>query len=311
MLTDENPDFSHCEKPGFFSVGENCSIRYYKLKNQFTDIGISMNEATGKLNVKGNFGMFWNGHNINTSFADLSNAINYASDKINVDLFPAIVEELDHSATLSTAINTKLIIQNHLSLPGHFTLLQPHGKYFIKEGLEKVKIYDAGRRIKQIYSKAIREKIYTSSGIDPTMNFLRFEKKILNPQAYFKSIITVNELLRPEFILQCNNDLMDTYNNIIKAGSLQIPKNKKYLTAATLPLIVAKELEAVYGFDFADLIKKRISAIDESILTKDDKKARKRQIKANLNKITGKVVSEYDISYQLAESLKISSREIA
>jgi hypothetical protein len=305
-LTDERPDFSYCDERTFFSSGENCNLRGYKLKKEHTEIDIRLNESTGKINVKGNIGMFWNGHNIDLSNSDFNDAISFVSDRINVDLFPANVEEMDHSATIKTKLKPKQIIYNHLSLPGHLTHYYKDGKYFIKQGSEKVKMYDAGMRMKQMLTRSIREGIYGAHDIDRSTNLLRFESKYLKPRIYFKRDILVNDLLQPEFINQCNIALMETYNKIIKTGCLQIPKNKKYLSSAILPLIEVKELEAVYGFDFADLLKKRISAIDETILNKEDKKARKRQISANLKKISGKVVSEYDISKQLAESLKMT-----
>lgn len=305
QVTAENPDFSACREYGFQSNGEKFSVRKYYLRNKHRDIKININEASGLLTVEGNMGFYQNGHNIDLSFTDLRNAINKISDQIKVDLFPAIVEEFDHSAIVQTNLPAKLIIQNHLSLSGHDTKHEGNGKYFVKKGQQVVKMYDGHKRMKQVYTKAMRENIYASLNIDSKSNLIRFEKKILRPEAYFKSSLTVDDILRPDFIHQCNIDLMKTYDNITKIKTLEIPKNKKQLTAATLTLIVAKELELILNIDFNDMLNKRISSIDNSILSKDDKKARKRQIKANLNKISGKVVNEYDISDQLAESLKM------
>ena len=266
-----------------------------------------MNEATGQLKVDGNFPMFWNGHNLNFPYMDFNDALSFVSDNINVDLFPAIVDEFDHSATFRTLIRPKIVIQNHLDLPGHLTKPEVYGKYFVKKGQEVVKMYDAGRRLKQLHSKPMRERILSSLGIDTNDFLIRFEKKILHPGSYFKRVLTVNDILKHDFIIQCNQDLMDTYDKILKAGCLQLPRNKKQLNTAILPLIVGKELELVYGFNFLELLIQRISSIDDCILSKEDKKARKKQIRANAKLISKKGVSEYDLSEQLAESLKMVS----
>lgn len=307
MLEVEAPNFNRCDEKSFFSSGEKCSIRSYKLKRHHTEISIKMNEATGQLKVDGNLPMFWNGHNITFPYMDFNDALSFVSDTINVDLFPAIVDEFDHSATFSTLVSPKIVIQNHLDLPGHLTKPEVYGKYFVKKGQEVVKMYDAGRRLKQLYSKPMREKILSPIGIDMNSFLIRFEKKILHPGSYFKMSLTVNDILKPDFIIQCNQDLMDTYDKITKAGCLQLPKNKKQLNTAILPLIVGRELESVYGFNFLELLIQRISSIDDSILSKEDKKARKKQIRANAKLISKRGVSEYDLSKQLAESLKMAS----
>lgn len=307
LLTDERPDFSYCEEKSTFSSGESCSLRNFKLKKQFSELNISFNESNGRLAVKGNWGMFWNGHNLFCPFTDLKEAFGYVSQVINVDLFPALVNEFDHSAVISTTINPKILFQNHFRLPGHLTSEQQYGKWFIRKGQQVVKMYDVGRRIKQLGNKEMRESFYLSSGFDPSMHLVRFEKKILNPHAYFKKLITVSQILQPEFIKQSDNDLMETYHNIIKSGGIQIPTNKRDLTAATITLIAAKELELIFGFNFTDQILKTIASIDESVLTKDDKKARRRQIRANQAKISGNIKSKFDISEPLAASLKMAS----
>ena len=166
-------------------------------------------------------------------------------------------------------------------------------------------MYDATKRIKQIYSSTIRKDILMQSGLADSDNLLRFEKKILNPHAYFKSHLTVDDILKPEFISQLDSDLIDTYKSIMKTGLIQIPKKKKHLTSSTIPLILAKELGMIYHFDFEALMKDKIKEIPESILTKDDKKARMRQIKANMKKITSSEVSQFDISEALSNSLKM------
>ncbi len=309
-LTDETPGFSHCEKTRFVSIGEKYTTQHYKLKKQFTDIGIIMNEATGELTVKGNLGMFWNGHNINFPFDDMRNSIEYISDSLRVDLFPADVKEFDHSAVIQTDLIPIEVFQKHISLPGHERVQQKHGLYFNKPGTQIVKLYDAAMRLKQLNSNANRVEILNSLGIDHMQRLLRVEKKILHPSRYFKRPVSVNDLLHPNFIELCNIDLIETYGSMKKIRSMNQPKNKKDLTAATIPLIVVKELEDQHGFDLEALLKKKIASFPESLLSRNDKKARKRQIKANLNKISNSLSNEYDLTDSLVKSLKLDSEPI-
>lgn len=307
QLTDENPGFSYCEKKQFSSFGEKYHVQHYTLKNQYTPIGIMLNEATGELTLKCNLAMFWQGHNLTFSYSDMRKSLEYVSNVLNVDLFPAEVKEFDNSAIVCTALNPKYVIQNHVSIAGHETKPQKHGKYFVKAGQEVVKMYDAGRRLKQIHSKANREAILKAIGFDPALNLIRIEKKILKPGNFFKKFISVNELLNPQFISQCDLELMETYGKIKKLGSIQIPENKKDLSAAIIILIVARELEELHGFNFGELVKQKISSIDDSILSKEDKKARNRQFNANQDKISFKGANPYDLSEPLAMSLKMAS----
>jgi hypothetical protein len=305
MLTHESPDFSNCQVKSFFDSGEKCTLHNYTLKNKFTEIDLSLNESTGGLNIKGNFGMFWNGHNLNTSFIDFRKAIEYISESVNVDLFPASVEQLDHSSTVTTLFPPKIIIQNHFSLPQHETSEQQFGKYFTRKGIQVVKMYDVRKRMNQICKpKAFRQNVFSKFGIQDKTHLLRFEKKILNPKAYFKKAISIKDLLLPEFIKTCNNDLMHTYSNIKKAGGMRIPKNKRDLSTPVVILIAAMKAEAVYGFDLEELIYQTLSSFDKSILTKDDKGARRKQIKTYLKALKGEKKSEYDISEELKISLQ-------
>ena len=85
------------------------------------------------------------------------------------------------------------------------------------------------------------------------------------------------------------------YKSIMKASSIEL-KNKKQITSATIPLLVLKEFESLLPCKVYDLIKKRIKDIPKEILTNDDKKSRRSQIRANLKKIESVKPCKYDIS---------------
>ncbi len=305
-LTSETPDFSCCmNDPAYFSKGENCSYQIHKINKQHTDLQVRLNESTGTMTVSGNLGMFWNGHNLKYGYDEMQNTVEYLSESLRVNLFPAEVKEFDHSAVISTDLNPDDVFHKHISIPGHEKIQYKHGIYFKKPGTQVVKFYDAGIRLKQLNSKAKRGEIYSSLGIHPLQRMIRFEKKILHPDRYFKSTVFLSDLIDHKFIDFCNLDLLETYASMKKLNTLNLPADKKHLSAATIPLILLKELEHQYGFNFEDRIKKTISAIPDIILSKDDKKARRRQIKANLSRISREMSRDYDLSESLLKSLKM------
>ena len=299
-----SPDFSKVEEVASYTRGKNVWTEY-KIMKSHNPIKLRLNESSGEMDIVGNMGFFWNGHNLTFPNSEFIEVIDYLSQLLNQDIGKMKLVEFDHSALVKLDQCPQSVIMNHLSIKGHETKPQKAGKYFKKPRVQLVKMYDATRRMKQLYSSTVRKDILAQSGFVDASNLLRFEKKILNPHAYFKSHLTVDDILKPEFISQLDNDLIDTYKSIMKTGLIKIPEKKNHLTSATIPLIVGKELGMIYDFNFEALIKDKIREISESILTKDDKKARMRQIRANVKKIASSGVSQYDITEALSNSLKM------
>lgn len=298
-----SPDFSKVEFVSSYSRGK-IVWTYYQIMKDHSPIKLRLNESSGEMLIEGNIGFFWNGHNLSFPNSEFIEAIDYLSQLFKIDICKMKLVEFDHSALVKLDQSPQSVIMNHLSIKGHETKPQKAGKYFLKPRVQLVKMYDATKRINQIYPLPVRGDILLQSGLLDFNNLLRFEKKILNPHAYFKSQLTVDDILKPEFITQLDNDLIDTYKSIMKTGLIEKPKNKKYVSCATLPLMLAKEYAIRLGVDCNEGLMQLIKEFPESTLTKDDKKARMRQIKANMKRITSLGVSQYDISEDLSNSLK-------
>ena len=303
-ITSGSPDFSKVEEVVTYYRGVNVWTEYNIVRKHFP-VKIRLNKSSGEMKIEGNFGMFWNGHNMAFPNTDFSNSIDFISTKLKTDLRGMKLAEFDHSAIVKLEQHPDAVINNHLSIPGHETKPQKAGKYFKKPRVQLVKLYNATRRMKQVYSSTMRAKIYRDCGISDKDHLLRFEKKFLHPDAYFKSRLTVDDILHPDFIDILNDDLIETYKSIMKTGLMKLPMKKKDITSATIPLIIAKEMGLIHNFNFDELVKQKIKDIPESLLTKNDKKARMRQIKANLKKISSSGTSQYDITEAISESLKM------
>ncbi len=191
-----------------------------------TTIKIHHNTISEQLTVSGNFGMFWNGHNISFSYSDFESSLNYVSEILNVDLFKFNVDQFDHSAIVKVEDHPDIVIQNHLSLKGCQEAFKPNGKYWSNKD-QLVKMYYATKRIKQLYTISIRKKILSDHCISDIVNLIRFEKKYNHPAKTFKNSLLVEEILKPEFIETCNQDLFKTYINIMKTGIVSIPEKRR------------------------------------------------------------------------------------
>ena len=262
---------------------------------------VFMNHNTSEIRLKANFPYFWQGHNFTFNKTKLIESIQFTSEMLNSNFFEAEVKAFEYGTILETVYSPEEILSNHISYNGK--PLQPYynkhkltGKYF-DNGTFVLKLYDAGRNMKNKLPEAIRSNLSSLQGYDKHKHYLKVENHYKKPQVHFKQRgIYVNELLSNSFMQSCKEDLINSYMNIMKTGIVKLPDNKKDLNVGTLPIIVLEELAAIYHFDTKDLLLKRLKSIPESKLSKDDKKARKRQLETNLNKIKFASQSDYDLT---------------
>ncbi|AMS27812.1 hypothetical protein AEM51_13075 [Bacteroidetes bacterium UKL13-3] len=282
---------------------------YHSGTEKFTLKGVNkievfFNDRTSEIRLKANFPYFWQGHNFVCNKSQLIDAIQYTSEMLNLNLFDAEIRSFEFGTILQTEKPTDELLSNHISYNGKH--LQPYfnknvlaGKYYTGPTLIH-KMYDAGKNLKNKVPEAIRADLSSFHGYDKTKHYLKVENHYKKPEIHFKNrTLFVNEVLSDSFLLQCKTDLIQTYKNIMKTGIIKLPKEKKDINSSTLPLIVLKELEALYHFNSEDLLMQRIKSIPECKLNKEDKKARKRQIEGNFKKIQSSGQSEYDLSSQL------------
>ena len=71
-----------------------------------------------------------------------------------------------------------------------------------------------------------------------------------------------------------------------------------------LPLLVLKDLETVHGFNVEDLLIQKLKTIPEEVLTSEDRKARKRQLRKMLSLAANTITdSPFDVANRLEEVL--------
>jgi hypothetical protein len=282
---------------------------YHSGTEKFTLKGVNklelyLNERTSEIKLKANFPYFWQGHNFTFTKAQLIDAIQYTSEMLNLNLFDAEIKSFEFGTILQTDKPAEELLLNHISYKGkplqpYFSKNKLTGKYYSGATIIH-KLYDASKNIKDKVPEAIRTDLSNFQQYDKAKYYLKVENHYKKPERHFKQrTLYVNEAISEAFLLQCKADLIQTYKDIMKTGIIKLPEEKKNINSSTLPLIVLKELEALYHFNAEDLLMQRIKSIPESRLSKEDKKARRRQIESNLKKIQLAGISEYDLIQQL------------
>lgn len=258
-------------------------------------VEIWLNPEADKMKIKGSIPYFIAGQNFKTGPEDFINGITHLSEVLNMDLKEAEVNVFEYGTIIEIPFSSREVFTSHLKIKGMKTRSFDYGKYF-EDRVLKVKLYDAGKNIKDKLTKDERLKLASSFGYNSFQNYLKIENHYKKPSICFKnSFIQVNEILKPEFQTICKNDLVTKYRSIMKSKTIEL-KNKKQLTSSTIPLIILKEYESLLPCKAEDLIKQKIKAIPAEILTREDKKSRRRQIGYNWKKITSDSPCKYDVS---------------
>ncbi len=260
------------------------------------------------LKIEANLPYFWQGHNFHFERSQMIEAVKFMNDQMNLNLFNAEVNEFEFGSILDIEFPANVFLQNHINYNGK--QMQPFfhkrsgkltGKTF-EDSILIHKLYDAGQNIKNKLSKATRVDLSNQYGYDKEKYYIKIENHYKKPQIHFKQrTILMNDVLQNDFMQLCKDDLINSYKSIMKTGIVKLPDSKSDINAGTLPLILLKELEAIYHFDTEDLLREKIKSISEDKLSKEDKKARQKILKANLLKIKSEPISKYDISQRLED----------
>lgn len=259
------------------------------------DVQIWLNPEANKLKVKGSIPYFILGQNFKTGPEDFIKGIAYLSEVLALELNQSEVNVFEYGTIIETPFPVKDVFNSHLKIQGMRTRSFDYGKYF-EDRVLTFKLYDANKNLKNKLSKEEREKLASLCGYESSANYLKLESHYKKPSVYFKNrFLKLADLLEPEFQTICKEELLTKYSSIMKANSIEL-KSKKQITSSTIPLLILKEYECLLPCKAEDLIKQKIKAFSSELLTKEDKKSRNRQIKANLKKIESVRTCKYDVS---------------
>ena len=260
-----------------------------------------------QLRIKGSLPYFTSGQNFYSGINDFRNGIDFLCDSLKLDLKMAEVNCLEYGTILEIPFKPKEIFLSHTGIQGMKKRTFDNGIYF-EDKVLKHKLYNAGINIKQKLSKQERMNLMPL-GYDPKANYLRIENHYKKPSIAFKKRdIQVRDILEDSFQALCREDLFNKYQSIMKTRQVRI-QDKKNLSSATIPLLILKEYAEFLPERPEDLIRERIKAIPEEVLSKNDKKSRLRQVRQNFKKIESKESSPYDLSEILKNKAIESQKE--
>lgn len=270
---------------------------------------VRWNENSHRLDVKGSLPYFLKGHNFTFSAKELGCAVDLIDTLLGgVGLWGATVRELENGHIMEVEAKPKTYIQNHYAKKGSRLLMnekaRDRGNFrWWEDGSEAIKMYDAKMNLLHKTDLKRRDAII-SAGCNPELNYLKFESHINKPYVLSGGKDFLMEYLsHPRWIEILNRHLIDDYNRLDPMKTLELPTNKKGLTSADLLLYSLADLVMnVQGKPLAEAKKqvfKHINLIPDTLLTKADKDARKRQISGYFKKLKESDTSEWDLTRRL------------
>ena len=264
-----------------------------------------------ELRISGSIPYLCRGHNYPAGNRDLREAMDYVGQVIGLNVFSGTIEVFEFGQFINVPLPVNVMLANHTRLPGYVARGHLNGasKEFDSTAL-RVKLYDANRNFRHKVKGNAKQALWEDLGFEPGKHCLKVENHYKRPEVYFKQRVLVADLFNPEFVDLCKTDLLDTYRRIHKTPAGAMPTNKKDLPASMLPLLVLKDLEALYGFSVEALLTQKLKTIPEEVLTSEDRKARKRQLRKMLDLVASATTdSPFDVAMQLEEVLSLTQAE--
>ena len=80
-----SPDLSKVEEVASYTRGKNVWTEY-KIMKSHNPIKLRLNESSGEMDIVGNMGFFWNGHNLTFPNSEFIEVIDYLSQLLNQDI---------------------------------------------------------------------------------------------------------------------------------------------------------------------------------------------------------------------------------
>ena len=296
--------FRYLEKEAEYSNG----WIYYAL-NGCKKMKVKYNPNEGMLKISGSIMYFAQGHNFTFNEALFVEAIDYIGNLLKVGLWDMMLDEVEHGIILQTTKPPKDYIKHHRPSKG---LVQHEGNNkdlfrWFEDKWMALKMYDAGRNIQHKQGSTMKG-IIQEAGWNPSDNFLKVEIHYKKPEAFLNhgKGIMLADLLNPEWKKAFRKDLVRQYQRLIPMKTICNPKDKSDFH--TLDIFARELVEAKIneGSTIQDVKKSIYERINSStLLTNADKDARKRQVKATLDKLEESNSSEWDLKDLLLDELAI------
>jgi len=258
--------------------------------------------------LKGSPLYFIQGHNFTWDKQLFIEALKYIESLIGISLFDCTVDKFEFGKIMEVESKPQRIISGHLA--GNGLSMDEKSKdkgniRYFNDSLLSLKLYNAGINIQHKQGLKMKD-IIQKAGWNPKGNFIKFEVLYRKPHLSMNNGIglLLSDILLPSFEKLLKDDLYNQYQRLNKMKSIEIPSTKKELYSSDIILLTLAEVALNQGTDLKKLIHSFIKSVPDEVLTIVDKKARRRQIKALLEKVHSSKVTEFDISEHLSKVLE-------
>lgn len=273
-------------------------------------IQIYYTPSSGMLVLRGSIMYFAQGHNFTFDKQLFVEAIDYIGQLLHVSLWGMYINILECGVIVEVDQKPKAYIQNHREGKGMLLYSNPKDKGNFRSFNDKLaerKMYDAGRNIQHKQGTSMKE-IIQEAGWNPDGHFLKWEVHYIKPEILLNHGrgILLAEIVNPHWTEVFKADIYSQYKHIIPMKSIIPPSEKSDLHAMDIFAIELVEANLNEGRTIEEVKKLLYDRINASaILSKSDKDARKRQVKATLDKLAEADQSAWDISKKLEEALNL------
>lgn len=302
-----SPFFGHCQIVAEYpSTG---AVRYRLEGCEKLDIYWN---PQGFLRLQGSILYYWQGHNFTYSPEAFQAAIDYIGKMLHVDLWDCIVEVFEYGVIMPVDLKPRDYIQHHKAKPSEKLQQYINGKdngnfTSWQDANVRLKMYDAGKNIEMKQGMSRRD-IIEEAGWNPQGYFLKWEAHYLKPNVlnHGKGVMLA-DLINPDWQSVFKEDLYTQYQRLIPMANVVEPTSKADLSTAgifALALVEDSLNESKTLQEVKKMLYNRINSFPDEVLSKSDKDARKRQIKAILDKMREADTSKWDLSQQLAAALE-------
>ncbi len=263
------------------------------------------------LKISGSVMYFAQGHNFTYNETLFVEAIDYVGKLLGVQLWDMMIDEMEYGIILNTPRPPKDYIRHHQPSKG---LKQHEGRnkdlfrWYDDQNMA-LKMYDAGRNIQHKQDTAVKE-IIESAGWNPSGNYLKLEVHYRKPEVILNHDVGIKlaNLVEPKWQIAFKKDLLREYNRLRPMKSINKPKDKSELHTSDILARELVESKINEGIPIEDVKKSIYERINSSpLLSNADKDARKRQVKAVLDKLKESESSEWDLKEMLMEELGFES----
>ena len=303
----DKPFFGHCQEIAAYRSGE---IKYNILGCR--PLEIYWNESLHRLRLKGSLLYFIQNHNFTYSDSLFREAVEYLEGILYCSLWDSNVDEFEYGTIIEVEKSPKEYILHHFTNDKKLSESKNQkSENFLRRWEEpnvSLKMYDENRNIKLKQNKSEIEYL-RQAGWNPELHYLKWEAHYKRPHLIFNggSFLKLADLLNPAFQERFREDLLYQYSRLSPFRTVIPPENKKQASTDGILLLTLAEtllndnipLPKMKKFIYA-----KINSFPNSVLSPDDKGARKRQFRPLLKKLEESDTSQWDLLEVLKEKFK-------